>query len=51
VRGYAYAMAMLLQCSAEGDKRLDIASTADNLDDNVELDGPWFGGRWGRERR
>ncbi len=36
---------MTLQFVAEGNKWLNIASTANNLDDDVEWDVPWDVGR------
>ena len=38
----AYAVAMFLQLVPEGDERLDITSTADDLNDNIESNCP----RW-----
>lgn len=37
----ANAMAVFLKLVAEGYKRLDIAPAADNLDDDVETEGPF----------
>lgn len=35
----AYSMAMLLKLTSKGDKRLHVSTAANDLDDDVELDG------------
>ena len=54
VRGEAHAVTALLQFIAQRDEGLHVASTADDLDHDVELDGPGrvgsFFGRGGGNR-
>jgi hypothetical protein len=53
MRCQTYTVPMLLKFVSDGNERLKISSTSDNLDDNIELDdsGCGFFVLWWRRRR